>query len=412
MSRKYVTGKRYYRIVPCPSYEITKLEAWLSELAESGLFLTEDGIFAGIASFECKEPRKANYRLEAAQKSTGMWADNGGDPEPEQIELSEKYSWEYVAKLKDFHIYRSLEPGARELNTDPEVQAMALEAVKKRARDSLISSFLLLFVYPLVLTRGCILLTAISMGVGWMLLALALGVLTVGGGIRAFAHLKKLQRSLKREGCFGSDTDWKKERIRYFSRRIITAGIGIVLICTVLRAWGISALDENKIPLEEYGGTIPFATIRDFAGEGYSDYSLTMAGLFGGINSVEEKTGWFAPRCIDYNEHAEVKKADGQCVDGGLYVEYCELRTPGLAERCAEEFYRLDRLSRLRERIEPLEAPELNADSVVAYRNGVHFPTVIFRKGCTVVKAYFFQTASDGALTLEEWAEILCESIP
>ena len=411
MSKAYVMGKHYHRLVPCPSYEISKIEAWLSNLAEEGLSLTNDGIFAGIATFEYKGPQKVKYRLEAAQKNTGMWADNGGEPDPEQIELSEKYSWEYVAKLRDFYIYRSADLEAREMNTDSEVQALALNAVKKRARGSLITSLIILLIYPVVLTHGCLLLTTITMGTIWMILALVLGLLMVIGEVRAFVHLKRIQQSLKREGCINSDSDWKKERGQYFSRKIVVTVIGIFLVCTFLHAWGVSITDENKVPLDEYKGTIPFATIKDFAGDGYSDYSLTMAGLFSGINTVEEKTDWIAPRCIVYNENAEVKRLDGQLMDGGLYIEYCELRNPTLAGLCAKEFYRLDRFKMPSRNLDPLETPNLDADYAVAYRNEGHFPTVIIQKGNTVIKAYYFQTSTYYTLSLDEWAKIICDSM-
>jgi hypothetical protein len=43
-----------------------------------------------------------------------MLSDDGGEPDPEQVELSKMYSWEYVAKRRDFYIYRSFELSAGE----------------------------------------------------------------------------------------------------------------------------------------------------------------------------------------------------------------------------------------------------------------------------------------------------------
>ena len=90
MKKQYRAGKHYYRFPPCPSYDVTGMENWLTALAAEGLLLTQDGFFAGVGTFEYREPKQVKYRLEAAQKSTSMWADNNGDPEPEQIELGEK----------------------------------------------------------------------------------------------------------------------------------------------------------------------------------------------------------------------------------------------------------------------------------------------------------------------------------
>ena len=413
MSKSYEIGKHYHRLVPCPSYEITKIETWLSDLANEGLVLTNDGIFAGVATLEYKGPQKVKYRLEAARNNTGMWSDNGGDPDPEQIEISKKYAWEYVAKLRDFYIYRNSDPEARELNTDPEVQAIALNAVKKRARSSLFSSLFWLLVYPIVLTRGCILLTTAAMGTVWMILALILGILLVVGNIRAFVHLKRMQQSLHREGYYHSDSDWKKEKGQYFARKITVTVLGIFLACTFLRIWGGQITDKNKTPLREYQGTIPFATMKDFAGDGYSDYILTMSGMSNRINTVEERTDWIAPHYFSYNEHAEIKRADGKMIDGGLYVEYWELRNSTLARLCVKEVYRFDRfkLFQMRSKNAPLETPELDADFAVAYRNEIHFPTIVIQKGSVVVRAFFYQTSSNYEMPLDEWAKIICDSI-
>ena len=269
MSKKYKEGQHIHKFLPCPSYEISRVENWLSDLAEEGLLLTKDGIFAGVATFEFVGPRKVKYRLEAAEKNTSMWADNGGEPDPEQIELSEKYSWEYIAKLKDFYIYRSEDPSARELNTDPKVQALALNAVKKRQRDAVISSVILFILYPIILTRGCLLMTTIAMGSWWSLLLLVFSVWMIAADIKAFVHLKKVQKTLMEEGGF-QEPDSKKRAVPYVGKKIAVLLLGIVLLGALLRSWGISITNENKISLEDYTGEIPFATIRDFAGEGRS----------------------------------------------------------------------------------------------------------------------------------------------
>ena len=64
--------RRVYRLPPCPAYDVEGMEQWLSDQAERGLFLAQEGFFAGIAAFEAGVPRPVKYRLEAAQKSTSM----------------------------------------------------------------------------------------------------------------------------------------------------------------------------------------------------------------------------------------------------------------------------------------------------------------------------------------------------
>lgn len=400
-------GQTVCRIPPCPAYDIAGMENWLSDLAEEGLFLTQDGFFAGLAILECREPQKAKYRLEAAQKQGNLWSEEDSAPDPEQIELSEKYAWEYVAKRGGFFIYRSMDASARELNTDPEVQALALNAVKRRQRGAVISSILRLVVYPLLMIGGCPILAAVSVGTWWIVLGFLFAALMIAGEIRAFVHLRKVQRSLTENGCYEAGTGRRKRAVLYFLGKIAKTVLALVLLVSILRIWGLSAGNENKIPLDEYDGDLPFATLRDFAGEGCSDYTVTMTGLGLSINTVEESADWIAPRCISFNEHASVKTAAGDRLDGGLYVDYYQLRSDHLAKELATELFWFDRVKR---RVKPLDTPELPADWAACYMNEVHWPTVIFRKGNVVIRAYFYQTSDSYKMPMEEWMEILCRS--
>lgn len=137
--------------------------------------------------FERGEPRFAKYRLEAAQKSTSMWAEDGGEPDPEQVELSQRYAWEYIAKRGDFYIYRSFERGARELNTDPEVQALALDAVKKRRAGEAVQLLVWVVLYAACAVRG-LLLTVIEVRTWLFLLTAGFVLWAVADSVSAFVH--------------------------------------------------------------------------------------------------------------------------------------------------------------------------------------------------------------------------------
>lgn len=407
MKTKYKPGRQLYRLPPCPDYDISGMELWLAALAKEGLFLTEDGFFAGFGCFEVREPQTVKYRLEAVQKQTSVWSD-GNAPDPDQLALSEKYAWEYVAKRGDFFIYRTLDPSARELNTDPAVQALALNAVKKRKRQAVLSSVLRLILYPVLLTRGCLLLTAISMKTWWMALMLLFAALMIAGELRAFLHLKAVQKSLKNDGFYPAEPISRKKTAAYFLGKTVKFVLAAVLICAVLRTWGFSVTNEKKIPLRDYAGELPFATIRDFAGAESADYRTTMTGMSMGFNTVEESSDWLAPRCIRYNEHAAVKKADGSVLDGGFYVDYYELGDAALAKRLVRELARFDRLKK---NFALLSAPELPADEVLAFLDNLHFPTLILRKGNLVIRASLYQTSASYEIPLADWAAILCESL-
>ena len=405
MKRRYIPGQKVYRIPPVPKYDFSGMENWLSDLAQEGLFLRKDGLFAGIASFECREPQTVQYRLEAAQQKGGIFSEDGGEPSDEQLELGEKYHWDYIARWGEFHIYRSSDSTDRELNTDAEVQAIALNAVKKRQRGWLFASVYFLILYPLLRMRGCLLSMAVGAGVGRMLTWLCLTILWMADAIQAFVHLKRVQKALRNEGKYPDSSDWRKRAVPYFARRILKILLIALLIAVLLRTLGVELTHEEDIPIEAYGDTLPFATLRDISGgENYERISM---GHEMGINSVEEKQNRFS-HSISYNEHASYTLSDGRMGSGGLYVDYVALKDERLARRMVRELYRIDKRKK---NVEPLSAPALQADETIVYRNELHFPTVIFRKGSTVVRAYFYQTTGDRVISMETWMGMICDSV-
>ena len=401
--------RRVYRLPPCPAYDVEGMEQWLSDQAERGLFLAQEGFFAGIAAFEAGVPRPVKYRLEAAQKSTSMWAEDGGEPDPEQVELGKKYDWEYVARRKDFYIYRSFDPCARELNTDPEVQALALNAVKKRQRGTVLQLLFWLVVYPLLFFRGGILLTAIHMRTWLFLLTAAFVLWMVADEVSALVCLRRIQKKLRENGCLQAGKDWRRRAVPYHARRAVQWFLGIFLVCIFLSSWSDSIMDANKVSLDRYTGTLPFATMRDFAGEEPAGYRMTMTGVHMGFNTVQIWSDWLAPVCIDYSEHAELTLADDRILSGGYYVDYYEAKSPGIARLLARELYSLDRRE---SGFEPMEPPDIAAscDRLYAYRNNLHFPTVVVQSGFRVIRAFFYQTADD-TVPFDQWANLAAERL-
>lgn len=404
-----LAGRHRYCLPPCPAYDVEGMESWLSDQAEKGWLLTRDGFFAGVAAFEKGTPRHAKYRLEAAQKSTSMWAEDGGEPDPEQIELSERYSWEYLGKRGSFYIYRSFDPTARELNTDPAVQALALNAVKKRQRGTVCYLMLWALIYPLLLCRGSILLTMIHMRT-WLFLLTAFFVCwLVAEEVQALLSLRRLQRKLKEEGSLQAHKDWRRNAVFYHGKRVVKLGIAAALIGICLSAWSHSVLNTDKIPLDDYTGDLPFAVMSDLAGEEPIGYSQTMIGLDLGFNTIEEWSDCLAPRCIDYNEHARIRLSGGRVLDGGYYVDYYEAGSPWIAGLLAEELYRIDRWKR---NFEPIDLPVRNAgyDRMYLYADELHFPTVVIQTGSRVIRASFCQTSED-TVPLAQWVDCLAGSL-
>ena len=405
-------GQQIYRLPPCPAYDVEGMESWLSDKAQSGWFLVKDGFSAGIATFEQGEPSLAKYRLDAVQKSTNIWKDDGGEPNAEQVELSERYAWTYVAKRGDFYIYRSFEAGARELNTDPQVQALALRVVKKRCLQEALTFLLLIVVetlYTLHMLHG-VMLTMIAVGTWFFVLTVGLILWVLADSLTAFVHLGKLQKKLRDGGGFGSDKNSAKSRkwqaIRYHGKNILKLALVLILVCGFLQGWSLPDMGKDTVSLGDYTGTLPFATMRDFLDEECIDYRETMFGTE--YNCVKEWSDWLAPRCIAYVEHAQLTLSDGRILDGGLYIDYYEAATAVIAAELAKE---CSGINRSKKEYAYMEAPKLDADYAAAYYDDLHFPNIVIQKGNIVIRAEFFQASENDTIGFEEWVRILADSI-
>lgn len=401
-----------YRRPPCPSYDVEGTEAWLTDLAREGLLLEADGFFAGFAAFEKAAPAHVKYRLEAAQKHAGLWSEDGGEPDEAQVELCAQYRWEYVARHGQFYIYRSADPSARELNTDPKVQALALNAVKKRLVSDLISLLVWTVLYPLLFLRAGLFTTILGLGTWRFALLTVLVLWEIVRSVRALTVLGRFQKKL-RQGLTPAHTkNWRQGAARYHAANALRLLLALALAVCLLHVWSDRIMDTGLVPLDEYNGKLPFATMRELAafdGSAVADYRETMTGL--SFNSISDSSDWLAPRRISYHEVADVTRADGTHLNGGLYIDYYEAVSPWLAHRLLRERWRYDRHQ---PQYQPLEAPALPADETVAYSSMLHFPTVLIRRGSVFVRAYFYQFDDPGSVTLppDTWCALLAQSLP
>ena len=407
--KKAEKPKYVLRLPPCPDYDVEGTECWLTDLAREGLLLKKDGLFAGVAVFERAVPQRVQYRLGAAQKDTGLLGD-GYEPDPEQVELCAQYGWEYVARRGEFYIYRSHDPAARELNTDPAVQALALKAVKSRSVSAAIYAALWILVFLLapILKRVGLLRAILELRTPVFLLFAALAVGAVVRSVRELRALRKLQRTLEQGRQPERRSGWRRNAVRCHVVRFVRLGLTAALIIVGCCRITEPAQDHHPSDLE---GQLPFASMRDLAsadGTAVTDYRESMTGM--GFNLVELHSDWLAPSMIDYHEVADVTRADGSVLRGGLYIDYYETASPWLARQLLWEYHAIARRDRS---YMPLDAPEVDGCTLAAYEGTLHFPVVLIQRGNVFLYAYFYQFDDPGSyiLPLDEWIGILARSL-
>ena len=414
-------------------------------MAAEGFHLKEDGFFAGVAAFEKGEPKRAAYRLDAAMKPTGMFADNLGAPDAETIEISRLYGWDYVAVRGQFHIYRTAAEAVstgrivRERNTDPAVQALALKEVQKRQRSSLFNLLFWLLVYPMAyrLDNG-MLLSVVWVGTGYFLFStLVIGCLA-GGSAAEILHLRKLRKQLLDGEMLNHGKDWRENALRHHVVRGVKILLVAVWIGMMMHLLGLAISKEYEVPLDEYEGNPPFATMTDLAeelaaeegsdsGSGVmvADYRFTMLGI---ANTVYAWSDPISPVNYSWDEIAEVTLSDGRRMEGGLYVDYHEMAHPVLARQLAREYQWTENydnwvtnlFSKNKTELAPMDV-NLDAaaravgigsfDFAAAFYNEIHMPTLILQKGNKVIHVTYHQYQSGDQIPQEVWIRMMAEAV-
>ena len=105
------------RIPPCPDYDIEGWQAWLEDMAKEGY--RPDSFGTIFAYFKKSEPKSIRYRLQPRPKQK--------TPAPEELALAEEYGWKYLGNHRCFAVFSTEDANTRELDTDPQVQAMTMQ---------------------------------------------------------------------------------------------------------------------------------------------------------------------------------------------------------------------------------------------------------------------------------------------
>lgn len=340
------------------------------------------------------------YRLEASPDKLGALSETWR-PEEDHLEACEALGWTYVASRGQFYIYRTDDPQARELDTDPQVQAIALELVCRRQREAAATCFFWAILYPAVQLGRQPLLLLMEAGTWFVLWGTLLLLWSFGLSVAEVVHLARLRKRLAAGQPLSHHSPWQRHAVLHRLARWLPILLLVVWLVLLLQGWSASVLEEDKIPLADYTGQVPFATMADFAPEGtYHTQDVWFS------NTVAQGEDWLAPVIIHWQETGSLRLADGSTVSGGLSVDYYETLTPWLAREAARELRARDKGERY---FTPLELSPLEVDYQAAYT--AIFPTVILQRGNTALRATFYQT-SDTTIPLEQWALALAESLP
>lgn len=403
-------GKRVYRLVPCPWYDVEGIESWLESMAREGYFLRKEAFFSGFTSFEQGEPKTVRYRLEAAQRSTSFFSESGGEPDAEAVEMSGELGWEYLTKCGQFFVYACDDPKAPELNTDPSVQAMALSYVRKDGRAGVIVNLVwLLVLLGLTWYGRCWLLLALQYGSWMVLLTAALMIGELVFGFKRVLMIRRLRKKLLEGNQPDRKKDWKKHAFGYRAGRLLNVLVAVVWVVGACAYWMNSVENPNEIPITEYQGELPYLRLSEIGVEGSFDRDKAMDYT----NKITVSSDWLAGTVIQSNESGEFTMEDGRRIDCAMYVTYTDMRTGWLARELAEEYPVSSNREVKKDRFQFYDLPsaeELGVDMAVAYSAYPMGQAIVLVKGSEVWQVDFMQFRED-TLSLEEWVRIFAASL-
>lgn len=397
--------KYRYRIPPCPAYDIPGMESWLEDLAAKGLHLSKDGFFGILTSFEEGPPKKERFRLEPTDRKGGLFSEEY-DPEDEQLQLLHQMGWTYRARRGQFHIYSSDDPGAPELNTDPQVQAVTMSALTQFLRKKVTNALATTILY-LILYFGDILISStLLLGTPLVLLFAGLMLWDLGCSLKALMVLVRWRNQLRQGQPLPHRSDYRRSGWRYLTTEFLRKTLWIVFF--LCAAWRVLSIEVDE-PYEKISDQhFPFYTVADY----YPGAEIRRT------ESISEFYTWedlLSPENYDFREYTEVK-LNGESFDCWLSVNYHRTRWEWTARRLAREFVSQAGANRLEQTAakifgdEPVIATEIalpDADYCAWFYKHRNDPYMVIQKDNVVIQVNLEIPGSAAEPTPEELARLI-----
>ena len=372
--------------------DIEGIQCWLEDLAAQGLILEKESIFCGFWSFVKDTPRQVRYRLEVVR---GKFMEDTDAPREEIIETAESMGWEYVTRYRSFYIYRSFDPNARPLHTDPPLQSLSIKKLRGSQLWDLVLD--LIYIALIFLLRrspfGNLYLDAVTLGPVYALCILAfLAALVLRPPIQVF-YLQRAVLQLKRGLELNRKQNWKKTAPLWISAKILPIALISVMAGSLLH--GLST-ESNRVSLDVFCGDFPTVSIAKL----YPQGEITSRSDMGDYNtalhwetSISDSTEW--------NESGSIQ-LDGNTWHFILRTKSYQTNSLWLAKGVFKDLYSEDSTRYHGKRFEDLEAPETDLDEVLVYSSyGIRY--ILIRQGNTVIHATVSITRQDEPDRWEDW---------
>ncbi|MDE7312272.1 MAG: DUF2812 domain-containing protein [Eubacterium sp.] len=320
--------QQVYKLPPCGIYNVPAMEAWLSDLAASGLYVRKAG--GRLFTFAKGEASDTCYRLEPV-------TDDSSEPPCDMQDAYAQAGWEFAAVLqKSFFIWRSIRPGADELHSDPVIHSSAYERIFSRLRKNAVSTAVLALVLLSMFVCGMLLsprpVTLFLANPSMPLLV----IFNTISGIRAvqqFLCLYRLKRTLASGIPALHRKDYRKHLLLHRAAGFCTALLAFFLIampfCVFAKNWKQSVPDVTiSMPY------IPLDLIEQGQDFSWHKDSYIRSGV-DAYNNAEFSWTLFVPAHYEIYQQGELRSVwqnNGiTATEPSAHTEYFRLALPCLA---------------------------------------------------------------------------------
>lgn len=394
-----MSAKTYTFYAPCPTLDIEAMQTWLEDMSLKGYLLKNCSKVRHKFEFYRIEPLPTRYRLTPVSDKIEEW---NLRPDEEFVSISEAYGWEHVCSNHRLHIFRTFDDEAREIHTDPMIQA---QAVRKLGRQ-MVKTTLVWLSMPLLY---CLILLVFGFGSFWQSLILdsqgaqiSVTYFVLVASVIALIELLqlgKLHRQLKLGQALLNRKEWSKKAPAY--RRFFKAYPIILVILAFMVIMTRAAYRDNARyrDLPPVGTELPFLSVADMA----EDSNIPSAQRMEDVNFMRNWSHVLSPVNYKWAEIVEVVDEDGTEGLVSIQLSYHEVRFGWLADRLSDEY--LAKAQRSGTEMIPLQT---DADLAYFYHNEYGDPSAVLQYGNTVVCVEFPRLDSDDpALTFEYWIRAL-----
>ena len=325
------------KMLPCPLYDIAKLETWFKDCAAKGLFLKENGIGRLSAQFETGEPEVMTYRFEPSAYILEVDEILDENNRKDKIAFLEEAGWKLTAQCRQYFVFAH--EGNSELHTDPETESVIRMDLARARFVQLLRACVPLAYFGMLLFSSYMRFM-IQTGSWIVLLTIPFVLISFIGSViesvRLFVQASKMEQGQP----FRHEKDWRKtaslyrifEIMKFFMYGLMAAAL-LAMVSDVGAAGRISLKDYDEDP--------PFMTVADIDPDAeYVMNDLHVESLrrqFPTLNTMRHYSDIFSKDNYTWTEDAYLKQ-EGGALDVLIDLNYHDTQYNFVAERLYKEY--------------------------------------------------------------------------